>query len=76
RARWLAAWLHAPGDPATARALLGQVWPAAVLAGDDALIGRVAHVQGVLAWERGDARTAADCFRQAADTVPAHAPGG
>ncbi|MEU6817755.1 hypothetical protein [Streptomyces sp. NPDC046860] len=76
RAKWLAAWLHAPGDPATARALLGQVWPVAVLAGDDALIGRVAHVQGVLAWERGDARTAADCFRQAADTVPAHAPGG
>lgn len=76
RARWLAAWLHAPGDPVTARALLGQVWPAAVLAGDDALIGRVAHVQGVLAWERGDARTAADCFRQAADTVPAYAPGG
>ncbi|MFG2814478.1 AAA family ATPase [Streptomyces sp. NPDC048410] len=76
RARWLAAWLNAPGDPATARAQLGQVWTAAVLAGDDALIGRVAHVQGVLAWERGDARTAADCFRQAADTVPAFAPGG
>ncbi|MGA5729655.1 ATP-binding protein [Streptomyces seoulensis] len=76
RARWLAAWLHAPGDPATARALLGQVWPVAVLAGDDALIGWVAHVQGVLAWERGDARTAAECFRQAADTVPLFAPGG
>ncbi|TGN74724.1 hypothetical protein E5083_21320 [Streptomyces bauhiniae] len=76
RARWLAAWLHAPGDPATARALLGEVWPTAVLAGDDALIGWVAHVQGVLAWERGDARTAAECFRQAADTVPAFAPGG
>lgn len=76
RARWLAAWLHAPGDPATARALLGQVWPVAVLAGDDALIGWVAHVQGVLAWERGDARTAAECFRQAADTVPVFAPGG
>ncbi|MFJ4006867.1 AAA family ATPase [Streptomyces sp. NPDC090023] len=76
RARWLAAWLNAPGDPGTARAQLGQVWTAAVLAGDDALIGRVAHVQGVLAWERGDARTAADCFRQAADTVPAFAPGG
>ncbi|MFD4789309.1 hypothetical protein ACFWN1_20080 [Streptomyces sp. NPDC058459] len=76
RARWLAAWLNASGDPATARVLLGEVWRAAVLAGDDALIGRVAHVQGVLAWERGDARTAADCFRQAADTVPAYAPGG
>ncbi|MGW5305693.1 AAA family ATPase [Streptomyces griseoluteus] len=76
RARWLAAWLHAPGDPATARTLLGQVWPVAVLAGDDALIGWVAHVQGVVAWERGDDRTAAECFRQAADTVPAFAPGG
>jgi predicted ATPase len=76
RARWLAALLHAPGDPATARTLLGQAWPAAVMAGDDALIGRVAHVQGMLAWEQGDIRTAADCFRQAADTVPAHAPGG
>ncbi|MFJ6541774.1 ATP-binding protein [Streptomyces sp. NPDC091385] len=76
RARWLAAWLSAPGDPATARELLGQVWPAAVLAGDDALIGRVSHVEGVLAWERGDTRAAADCFRQAADTVPPYAPGG
>ncbi|MGW5043466.1 ATP-binding protein [Streptomyces griseoluteus] len=76
RARWLAAWLHAPGDPATARTLLGQVWPVAVLAGDDALIGWVAHVQGVVAWERGEARTAAECFRQAADIVPAFAPGG
>ncbi|MYV39561.1 hypothetical protein GT030_11930, partial [Streptomyces sp. SID1328] len=76
RARWLAAWLHAPGDPATARSLLGQVWPVAVLAGDDALIGWVAYVEGVVAWEHGDARTAAECFRQAADTVPAFAPGG
>ncbi|MGW0992213.1 ATP-binding protein [Streptomyces sp. NPDC002520] len=76
RARWLAAWLHAPGDLATARTLLGEVWPAAVLAGDDALIGRVAHVQGLLAWEQGDARTAVECLRQAADIVPVYAPGG
>ncbi|MEU9439930.1 AAA family ATPase [Streptomyces sp. NPDC048304] len=76
RARWLAAWLHASGDPAAARALLDRAWPAAVLAGDDALVGWIAHVQGVLAWEQGDAGTAAECFRQAAGTVPAYAPGG
>jgi predicted ATPase len=76
RARWLAAWLSAPGDPATARTLLGRAWPAAVRAGDDALLGRIAHVQGVLAWERSDAGMAAECFRQAAAAVPPDAFGG
>ncbi|MFF4749540.1 ATP-binding protein [Streptomyces sp. NPDC001270] len=76
RAQWLAAWLAAPHDPRTARVLLGRAWPAAVLAGDDALIGRIAHVQGVLALEQGDAHGAAEHFRFAADTIPDDAPAG
>ncbi|MFF0203236.1 ATP-binding protein [Streptomyces sp. NPDC005017] len=76
RARWLAAWLTAPGDPHAARALLGRAWPAAVMAGDDAALGRIAHVQGMLALRDGDAVAAAAHFREAADTVPPHAPGG
>ncbi|MFJ8601063.1 ATP-binding protein [Streptomyces shenzhenensis] len=76
RAQWLAAWLAAHHDPRTARALLDRAWPAAVLAGDDAAIGRIAHVQGVLALAQGDAREAAEHFRFAADTIPDHAPAG
>ncbi|MFE2041231.1 ATP-binding protein [Streptomyces sp. NPDC059477] len=75
RAQVLAAWLCAPDDPRTARTLLGQAWPAAVRAGDDALIGRISHVQGVLALRAGDARTAAEHFRSAAHLVPPYAPG-
>ncbi|MFE4666974.1 ATP-binding protein [Streptomyces sp. NPDC056716] len=76
RAQVLAAWLCAPDDPRTARTLLGRAWPAAVRAGDDALIGRISHVQGVLALRAGDARTAAEHFRSAAHLVPPYAPGG
>ncbi|MEX0171497.1 hypothetical protein [Streptomyces sp. LMG1-1-1.1] len=76
RGRWLAAWLCAAPDPHTARHLLSLAWPVAVLHGDDALIGRIAHVHGTLAWERRDPDAAAAYYRQAADAVPSGAPGG
>ncbi|MER8232992.1 AAA family ATPase [Streptomyces sp. NPDC094049] len=76
RGRGLAAWLVAAHDPRTAHRLVELVWPAAVLAGDDALVGRVAHVQGTLAWQRRDLEAAARYYRLAADTVPERAYGG
>ncbi|MDG9717868.1 AAA family ATPase [Streptomyces sp. DH24] len=76
RGLWLAAWLAVAGDPRGARTLLGRAWQAAVLAGDDATVGRVAHVQGVLALHLGDVRSAAEHFQEAAETIPPHAPGG
>lgn len=76
RGLWLAAWLSAGRDPQTARTLLGRAWPAAVLAGDDATIGRLAHVHGVLALHAGDVRLAARHFGEAAQTIPLYAPGG
>ncbi|MFC9592322.1 ATP-binding protein [Streptomyces sp. NPDC056944] len=76
RGRWLAAWLGAARDPRTAHRLLSLAWPAAVLAGDDALLGRIAHVHGTLAWQRQDPESAAAYYRQAADTTPSGAPGG
>ncbi|WP_052499598.1 ATP-binding protein [Streptomyces vietnamensis] len=74
--RWLAAWLGAAREPGTAHHLLSLAWPAAVLAGDDALLGRIAHVHGTLAWQRQDPESAAAYYRQAADTTPGGAPGG
>ncbi|GAA2097372.1 hypothetical protein GCM10009801_67650 [Streptomyces albiaxialis] len=76
RALWLTAWLSAASDPAAARALLGRAWPAAVLAGDDAAVGRIAYVEGVLALHRDDPRAAAGHFQEAAATIPDHALGG
>ncbi|MGW0186268.1 ATP-binding protein [Streptomyces sp. NPDC003362] len=76
RALWLAAWLTAAADPLEARTLLGRAWPAAVLAGDDATLGRIAHVQGLLALHEHDAPAAAAHFQQAADGIPYGAPGG
>ncbi|GAA3044912.1 hypothetical protein GCM10017562_02600 [Streptomyces roseofulvus] len=76
RGHWLAAWLTAYSDTATARALLDRAWPAAVLAGDDAAIGRIAHVQGVVALHERDAQAAAAHFQEAADIIPAEASGG
>ncbi|MFD3474694.1 ATP-binding protein [Streptomyces sp. NPDC058695] len=72
----LAAWLTAYDDPRGANELLQHAWPAAVLAGDDATIGRIAHVQGVLALHGGDRDRAAEQFQEAAGTIPPHAPGG
>ncbi|MEU7295722.1 hypothetical protein AB0A76_21310 [Streptomyces exfoliatus] len=76
RGRWLTAWLMADTAPDSASAYLAQVWPAAVLSGDDATIGRIAHVQGAIALRRGDYQAAASHFREAAATIPAGAPGG
>ncbi|MCK1823450.1 hypothetical protein MTQ10_28645 [Streptomyces sp. XM83C] len=76
RGQWLAAWLSARTAPDAARALLDDAWWTSVLAGDTATVGRVAHVQGVLALRDGDARAAAAHFRLAADTVPAHPAAG
>ncbi|WP_079044982.1 MULTISPECIES: hypothetical protein [unclassified Streptomyces] len=76
RGRWLAAWLVAAHDPRTAHRLLDLAWPAAVMAGDDALVGRIAHVHGTLAWRRRDREAAFQHYRLAADTVPEEAYGG
>ncbi|MFJ8663429.1 ATP-binding protein [Streptomyces sp. NPDC093795] len=76
RGRWLAAWLIADHDPRSAHRLLDLAWPAAVMAGDDALVGRIAHVHGTLAWRRQDTEAAARYYRLAADTIPEAAPGG
>jgi predicted ATPase len=73
---WLAAWLSVDDDPQRAGQLLARAWQAAILAGDDATIGRVSYVQGELAWRQLDARTAATHYSQAADTIPNRAPGG
>ncbi|MEU6660039.1 hypothetical protein [Streptomyces sp. NPDC046821] len=72
----LTAWLTAYGDPYGASELLRHAWPAAVLAGDDATIGRIAHVQGMLALHRGDLERATEQFQEAARTIPPQAPGG
>lgn len=73
---WQAAWLTAHSDPEAARGLLGRAWPAAVLAGDDGTLGRIAHVQGLIALHQQGPTAAAPHFREAADTIPPGAPGG
>ncbi|QNP68977.1 hypothetical protein IAG44_05615 [Streptomyces roseirectus] len=75
RALWLMAWLGT-GDPETARELLGRAWTGAVLAGDGATVGRIAHVEGLLAWREHSLAAAESCFAQAADLIPPDAPGG
>jgi predicted ATPase len=76
RGLWLAARLTVTSEPRAAAALLGRAWPSAGLAGDDALVGRIAHVQGLLALREHDAEGAAEHFLEAARTIPAGAPGG
>lgn len=76
RGLWLAAWLSAGEDPRAAGELLRQAWPSAVLRGDDVAVGRIAHVQGVLALHARDPRGAAEHFREAAAMVPPRAMGG
>ncbi|MZD08890.1 hypothetical protein GTW43_28000, partial [Streptomyces sp. SID5785] len=76
RGTWLAAWLAACTDPAAARAYLAAVWPTAVLGGDDITLGRVAHVEGLLALRRGDTPAAATHFADTAALIPARVPAG
>ncbi|MCQ4209675.1 ATP-binding protein [Streptomyces longispororuber] len=75
-AQWLAAWLAARSDPDTAETLLRHLWPQALLAGDDLLIARISHVQGLVALFRGDTVKAAECFEHASECTPDRAPGG
>ncbi|GAA1914937.1 hypothetical protein GCM10009837_44760 [Streptomyces durmitorensis] len=76
QALWLAGWLSACTGAPEAEELLGQAWRVAVLAGDDATIGRVAHVQGVIALRNGETERAIEHLREAAHTVPDHADHG
>ncbi|MFC8124065.1 AAA family ATPase [Streptomyces sp. NPDC057302] len=76
QALWLAGWLSACTGAPGAEELLGQAWRVAVLSGDDATIGRVAHVQGVIALRHGETERAIEHLREAAHTVPDHAEHG
>ncbi|MGB8942297.1 MAG: hypothetical protein WCD21_18950, partial [Streptomyces sp.] len=73
---WLAGWLAACTGAPEAEELLGQAWRVAVLSGDDATVGRVAHVQGVIALRNGETERAIEHLREAAHTVPTHADHG
>lgn len=76
QALWLAGWLAACTGAPEAEQLLGQAWRVAMLSGDDATIGRVAHVQGVIALREGETERAIEHLREAALTVPVHADHG
>ncbi|MGW7066191.1 ATP-binding protein [Streptomyces sp. NPDC054855] len=76
QALWLAGWLAACTGAPEAEELLGQAWRVAVLSGDDATIGRVAHVQGIIALRDGETERAIVHLREAAHTVPVHADHG
>ncbi len=76
QALWLAGWLAVCTDSSDAPALLGEAWQAAVLAGDDATVGRVCHVLGALALQEGRTEQAVAHLRAAADAVAAHAEHG
>ncbi|MER5252565.1 hypothetical protein [Streptomyces sp. NPDC002855] len=76
QALWLAGWLSACTGAPEAEELLSQAWRVAVLAGDDATIGRVSHVQGIIALRDGETERAIEHLREAAHTIPAHADHG
>ncbi|UQA91021.1 ATP-binding protein [Streptomyces halobius] len=67
RALWLAGWLAAQEHSlATAEALLGQAWTAAVMHADSDGLARIAHAHGVLALYRDDTPAAVACLEEAA----------
>ncbi|MEU5579051.1 AAA family ATPase [Streptomyces huasconensis] len=76
QALWLAGWLAVCTGSPDAADLLGQAWRVALLAGDDATVGRVCHVLGALALDEGRTERAIAHLREAADTIPAHAEHG
>ncbi|MEV3854041.1 hypothetical protein AB0J38_06900 [Streptomyces sp. NPDC050095] len=76
RAPWLAGMLTAQHSPRMATRLLAQTWGQAVLDADTADAGRIAHVQGLIAWRQGDLTSADRLLRDAARIIPAHASDG
>ncbi|MFK4066551.1 ATP-binding protein [Streptomyces sp. NPDC029674] len=76
QALWLCGWLAVCTGSPEAVELLGQAWRVAVLAGDDATVGRVSHVLGALALEAGSTERAIAHLREAAETIPVHAEHG
>ncbi len=75
----LPARLSAEHDPRTARVLLGRAWPGAVPAGDDATLGHIAHVHGVIALREGgraDRRRAVRAGRRSRPTAHPQRPLG
>ncbi|MFC7303895.1 ATP-binding protein [Streptomyces monticola] len=67
----LTGWLAASTGAEGAEGLLRQAWTAAVMAGDVATVGHVAHVQGMVALCTGDAERALGLLREAVHMVPA-----
>lgn len=76
QALWLAGWLAVCTGSPDAAEILGQAWRMALLAGDDATVGRVCHALGALALDEGRTERAIAHLREAADTLPAHAEYG
>ncbi|MFI2617086.1 ATP-binding protein [Streptomyces sp. NPDC018584] len=76
RALWLAGWLAVCTGSPDAAEILGQAWRVALLAGDDATVGRVCHALGALALDEGRTERAIAHLREAVDTLPAHAEYG
>ncbi|MFF8644187.1 hypothetical protein [Streptomyces sp. NPDC015345] len=76
QALWLAGWLAVCTGSPDAAETLGQAWRVALLAGDDATVGRVCHTLGALALDEGRTERAIAHLREAADTLPAHAEYG
>ncbi|WPO69309.1 hypothetical protein [Streptomyces sp. KN37] len=76
QALWLAGWLAVCTGSPDAAEILGQAWRVALLAGDDATVGRVCHALGALALDEGRTERAIAHLREAAVTLPAHAECG
>ncbi|WP_399936066.1 ATP-binding protein [Streptomyces kanamyceticus] len=76
QALWLAGWLAVCTGSPDAAEILGRAWRVALLAGDDATVGRVCHALGALALDEGRTERAIAHLREAADTLPAHAEYG
>ncbi|WP_093611273.1 hypothetical protein [Streptomyces indicus] len=76
RAPWLAGWLTAVHSPKMAGRLLAQAWGRTVLDAHCADAGRIALVQGLIAWREGDLTGADRHLADAARIIPAHATDG
>ncbi|MGW0734054.1 ATP-binding protein [Streptomyces sp. NPDC002851] len=76
RGLWLAGWLAVHARDPRAGDLLGRAWRVAVLDGDDAMVGRTLHAQGVRAHLAGDAERAVGYLEEAARITPPYADYG